>query len=333
MAANPLSTSRRSSRSRVEPAGGAPAATQPTPRPAAGASKNAVARKSAQDATARAPAAIAATPAAGAQLIPIAEIDIPAERSRDLDPEWAEALSAMIAEAGLINAITVMEQSGRYRLITGLHRISACGLLGWKLIPARISNAASDDDAKLEEIVENVGRAELGALDRAHHLHDLMGVYERLHPELRRGGDRKSEAAKDQTAIFAVRSEIAERVGLSERAIRLAVAIWRDLSVASRQRCTGTWLARHQASLQALAALSATMQAKVLDILLADNPRAGTVADALLLARDGRPLTPAERRFASINKSLASLKDAELEAVLSANAERIVETLQRMGRI
>ena len=124
--------------------------------------------------------------------VPLSEIDIPADRARDLDPAWAEALAGMIAERGLINPITVRIVDGRKRLVTGLHRHAAFVLLKREAIPVRISAAASDDEARLEEVMENLGRNELKALDRCHHLYELKQVYEALYPEAKHGGDRKS---------------------------------------------------------------------------------------------------------------------------------------------
>lgn len=293
---------------------------------------NTVASVSSRVATADAPAVTAL--AAGAHLIPLDLIDIPPERSRELDEGWVEVLADLIGEAGLINAITVREaDGGRFLLVTGLHRLSACVVLGWAAIPARISNAASDDDAKLEEIVENIGRNELNALDRAHHLYDLKQVYERLHPETKAGIAGAKAKHGFATEIFSFAAAAAESTKLTERAIRMSVAIWKGLSVASRQRCAGTWLASHQSSLQALSHLAHPFQAKVLDILLADKPEATTVADALTIMNDGRLLTHVEKKFATLNKALSGLKDGELDAVIAVNEERIIASLKRRGRI
>jgi len=263
----------------------------------------------------------------------IAEIDIPADRSRELDNDWVEALAGMITETGLINPITVAPAGARYRLISGLHRLSAFILLDRDEIPCRISTAETDDAAKLEEIVENIGRNELNALDRAHHLYDLKRVYERLHPEAKHGGDRKSADAKNQNEIFAFSKAAADTTGLGRRSIELSVAIWKGLSVASRQRCARSWIASHQSSLQQLSSLTHPIQAKVLDILLADEPQATTVGDALAILKDGRLLTHVEKKFGAINKKLSGLKDEELDVVLAFHEERILAWLKRTGRI
>lgn len=310
-------------------------------------------------------------------VVPLSDIDIPADRARDLDPAWAEALAGMIAERGLINPITVRIVDGRKRLVTGLHRHAAFVLLKREAIPVRISAAASDDEARLEEVMENLGRNELKALDRCHHLYELKQVYEALYPEAKHGGDRKSEirrqklpldpASVDAPEIFGFSAAVAEKVGLSDRAIRLAVKIWKELSVASRQRCAGTWLADHQAGLKQLSEQSPTDQLKVLDLLFAEPPRATNVPDALTIIANGRTLTHVEKkvqavsktlenlpapvaeklasahmdaRLAELQKSIATLSkffgglpDDELDQVVEEHEERIIASLKRRGRI
>ena len=68
------------------------------------------------------------------QYIKLSEIDIPEDRARDLDMDWAQALAFMIAAQGLINPITVRMVNGIPRLVAGLHRYTAFGLLEWNSI-------------------------------------------------------------------------------------------------------------------------------------------------------------------------------------------------------
>ncbi|SCX30614.1 Nucleoid occlusion protein [Agrobacterium sp. DSM 25558] len=309
------------------------------------------------------------------QDIKLSDIDIPANRARDLDEAWAEALSLMIAAHGLINPITVRIVNDRKRLVTGLHRHAAFGLLSWETIPVRISNAASDDEARMEEVIENLGRHELKALDRCHHLFELQQVHEKLYPAAKHGGDRKSEIKRqklpldpEQTKnaeVFGFSASVAENIGLSDRSIRLAVKIWKDLSDVSRKRCAGTWLADHQAGLKQLAEQSSGDQVKVLDILFAQPPKATNVPDALAIITNGRALTHTERKVAAVSKTLKSLpganeivaaqvdariaelqksiatmskflgglKDDELDDVVIEHEDRIIASLKRRGRI
>lgn len=276
-------------------------------------------------------------PAAIYQTIPVALIDVPEDRSRELDAAAAEALAGMITEVGLIKPISVRAApNGRFLLVSGRRRLAAFELLKKFAIPARISAAADDEEAKLEEIIENIGHQALSALDRAHSLYDLKRIYERRYPETRKGGNRGNQHAGGRMRhndILSFSQNAAEKVGLDKRSIERAVAIWKCLSVVSRQRCAGAWIAEHQASLIHLSQLGHAMQAKVLDILLAVRPKATTVPDALAIIEDGRRLTHVEKRFLTINRALSRLEDGELDTVVAMNEERIVASLKRQGSI
>lgn len=226
--------------------------------------------------------------------IPVASIDV-GHRLRQTDPAWVEALAVMIRDQGLLQPVAVVaEKNERYSLVAGAHRLAAVISLGVETIDARVTQAGwiKDQERRLQEILENVARNELNKLDRAANLSELIAVYEELHPEIRHGGDRKSQATRhntqNQVAILAIRSEVAERVGLSDRSIRRAVEIWNGLSADSRKRLPGTPFANDQGGLKILSDLDAAIQKKVLDLLLSEPAGADTLADALMLAEGRR---------------------------------------------
>ena len=266
--------------------------------------------------------------------IKIADISIPQDRARELNDNWVEALAGMIEQSGLLHPITVRKTSDGFSLTIGHHRLAAYILLGRTEIPARLSQATNDDEAKLEEVIENIGRNELNALDRAQHFFELDKAYKALHPELQNGGDRKSEDAKEnQSAIFALRSEILEQVGLSRRSFFNAIAIWKGLSEASKATIQGTWLADHQAGLQQLATEKPAKQKQVCNLLFATPPKATNVTDALTLLEVGRLPTHFEKKYQSINKALTSLKDEELDNVFGVHEAKIMDWLKRTNRV
>ncbi|MCH2165985.1 MAG: hypothetical protein MK098_15270, partial [Marinovum sp.] len=135
-----------------------------------------------------------------------------------------------------------------------------------------------------------------------------------------------------QSEIFSFSQDAAEKVGVSPRAIQLAVALWKGLSASSKAKIRGTWLAAHQSGLTALAKEKAATQAKVLAMIFppeGKQPKATSVADALFILENGRLYTSVERRFANINKTISDLRDEELDAVLLAHEERIMEWVKR----
>ncbi|SDH29625.1 ParB N-terminal domain-containing protein, partial [Roseospirillum parvum] len=194
----------------------------------------------------------------GLNTVALSDVDV-GDRLRAVDEAYAHLLAENIAEVGCLRQpIEVRRLTAKtYRLIAGAHRLRAAELLGWSDIPAFVYQG-SDEAARLREIDENLVRHELNPLDRAVFLAQRKEVYERLHPEAKRGGDRRSEAAADQTDTMSVWSfsrDTAERCGLTDRTIRRAVSIATGLAPDVRRALVGTPLARAQKELLDLARL------------------------------------------------------------------------------
>lgn len=190
--------------------------------------------------------------------IPCQQI-MPGKRLREIDPAWVEVLAGSIAELGLLEPILVRphfaatEESPLYLLVAGAHRLEAAQMAGLETVPCHVSEMGADE-ARLAEIDENLMRQELNALDRAVFLAERKAVYERLNPEAKNGGDRKSGDFSSQT----LRSDrftldAAERCGLSERTIQDAVALANALGQELCAALQGSDLARNAAQLKALA--------------------------------------------------------------------------------
>ena len=278
--------------------------------------------------------------------IDISSISVPDDRARALDMNWVEALALIIESQGLTNAITVRQYNDKILLVSGAHRLAAFKKLGRSTIPARVSSAENDNDAKLEEVMENLGRNELNALDRCHHLYDLKTVYEKLHPETKHGGDRGNQytGAKtgkrqtlpldtEQPELFGFSRRIAEKIGLSDRSIRMAVAIWKGLSVASRRRLENTWIATNQSNLKILSEQTPVNQDKILNLMLVEPVQANSVIDALTIIDNGRLPDGQEKRFQALSNKLSRLTDFEFDIVLKAQAERVIAWAKNSGLI
>lgn len=270
------------------------------------------------------------------------QIEVSSDRAKDFDPAWAEALAAIIAQQGLLHPIRVRLVGEQYRLIAGRTRLEAYRLLNRPDIAATVSDAATDDAARLEEVMENLGRAELIALDRCHHLFELKQVWERMHPAAKNGGGNHGNqhtVASGKTfptgdaEAFGMAQSIAAKVGLSKRAINIAVKIWTDLTPDSRQRLAGTPWAEKQSELVLLSGENPKRQAAILDKLLAQNARVSSVADAIGLLNNGTLFDDVERKFLTANKVFGKLADPVLDRLIAANEERIVASLKRQGRI
>ncbi len=192
----------------------------------------------------------------------------------------------MIAETGLQHPIQVLKTGNSTRLVAGAHRLRAFPILGRADIPAMVYEPETDKpelELRLAEIVENVGRRELSAIDRAASIVELQRVYRDLHGE-RRGGDRKSGKSKAQSLHFwSIGDNIAAKMNLSKRTIFAAAEMYEGLSPASRARVAGSPYAENHVQLRDLSKLDASQQAKALDLMLGEAPKAKRVADALAI--------------------------------------------------
>jgi ParB family chromosome partitioning protein len=93
-------------------------------------------------------------------------------------------LSASINEIGLLQPITITSD---FRLIAGLHRLTACKYLGWQEIEVNVVDYDSEILSELAEIDENLIRNELTQFDKSIQTSRRKEIYEILHPESKHG--------------------------------------------------------------------------------------------------------------------------------------------------
>ena len=109
------------------------------------------------------------------KLLPVSSIQV-AERIRKDNGGLGE-LAGDIREHGLINPITVMEQTeGGYVLIAGLRRLKAMELLGAEEIRATVMTALEADEMLMLEIAENEQRKEFTVSEKLAFAEKLKAV-------------------------------------------------------------------------------------------------------------------------------------------------------------
>lgn len=270
--------------------------------------------------------------------LPLASIEVGTDRARPIDPDVVEALAGSIREQGLMQPIVVHADDEGYHLVAGHHRLEAFRLLGREKIPVNMLGATTADEAKLAEVMENLARHELIALDRCQHLFQLKQVWERLYPETAHGkASPKSPSwplSSDEVEIFGFARANAEKIGLSQTAIKRAVKIWSSLYPTVRTRLRDTALATKQTELKALSEQKINDQIKIMDLITSDeHPEIENVAAALYHLNSGVTPDPLEKRFTAASRTIGALDDAMLDQVLAAHEDRIIASLKRRGRI
>ncbi|WP_455466742.1 ParB/RepB/Spo0J family partition protein [Bartonella sp. B39] len=206
------------------------------------------------------------------------------ERIRPVDDEHAKALAQSMVREGLMNPITVRHtpnaKGGNYTLIAGAHRLRAAELLGYREIDAVVVQA-DKDNAALLEVAENLFRNELSVIDRALFVQTYRELWEKKYGEIQRGGDHGNQYTKDKVAkgnVYPLPNDgdlngkvqslhfakhVADRIGLSKRAVHYLTKISQHLQPELRAVLRGTALADNQAQLLKLAKMEPVAQRRV----------------------------------------------------------------------
>lgn len=269
--------------------------------------------------------------------IPLSLVDISTSRLRRIRPERVEVLAKDMAANGQLQPIVVVEtEDGRFDLDDGALRVAALRSAKAYEVDARVTPIAAlrPEERRLREIMANLDREDFTALENAEALTELKRVYEILHPETRKGGDRGNQhtgGKKSQNEIFSFSQIAAEATGLSRRSIELAVKVWAGLTLVSKERLRGTAIERKQADLRALAEVAPEIQTKALDLLLAQPAEAGSVAEALALAQGIKLDSPEERTFRNVVDHWVRFARPQKRAFVRANRDEIVTILREEG--
>ena len=213
-------------------------------------------------------------------------------RLRPIDSDHAAFIASSIEQKGIIEPLIVRPAGERYKLTAGGHRLAAVKLLGWTELVVGPQVLIRDEDeieARVSEIDENLVRPDLNALDRALFLAERRRLYDEKNGANSHGGDRKSNKFKEETKSQTLRlgfsarfsEQVADRVGLSERAVQLALRIAASLDREALDALRGTRVERNQQELLALIELTADQQraaAKEIASGAAKNVREARVA-------------------------------------------------------
>jgi len=196
----------------------------------------------------------------------ISDIVIPV-RLRAVEEEHAIAIAQSIVEHGLINPITVRStpnaKGGKYTLVAGAHRIRAEQINEEPEIDAMIVEG-DKAEAQLIEITENLFRNELSVLDRAVFVQTYRDVWEGKYGKVEAGrpGNRAnlSQLFADEAEAGSFSLHVADRMGLSRRAVERLNQIAQSLHPDVRAAVRGTPIADNQSALLKIAKMEPQKQ-------------------------------------------------------------------------
>ena len=214
--------------------------------------------------------------------IPIDEITIPKGR-REPDEDRVGSIARSIQTVGLLNPITL---NGDRRLIAGRTRLQAAKKLEWSEIPVRIIDA-DDLHAELAEIVENVERSNLTALEEGQSLKRMKEIYLLLNPETKQTPpkelvQKRWNPPENKSDKMSFVSDTAQKTGKTSRTINRSIAVAEKLTPATQTQIAGTKVADSEAELKRLANLPAKQQEKVARVI--GSGKAKTITEAKKVA-------------------------------------------------
>lgn len=182
-------------------------------------------------------------------------------RLRTPDENKITELADSIKTCGLIHPITIDTE---HFLVAGYHRWSAFKLLGYKTIPAIISDT-SDLYNRLKEIDENLARNEIDHIEISTHIVEREKILEELGVRMPKGGNQYSEGMISTT-------ELAEQLGISNRSYRLKRQP-DNLHPEVKDALSGTDWARNLMDMVKLSREDDAIQLKVKDLLITGKCR------------------------------------------------------------
>ena len=252
-------------------------------------------------------------------------------RLRASNEENIQDIAESIKEIGLINPISI---DAEHNLIAGYHRLQAHKLLGLKEISAIVSTQ-KELKARLQEIDENLKRAELTSIEKSAHIEEREIIFQQLDKMAVKGDNRFSVSGKS------TQKQRANEIGMSRRNYQYHKEL-ENLHPEVRDLLNGTQYASKLMDLVMLAREGDDIQLKVANCLI--TGRSYSIKRALVMEKTkvNRIASPYQEglpdfkeRYGEMPKSIMNMGkplDEGLKTLwdLAANNEELRTTNRKM---
>jgi ParB family transcriptional regulator, chromosome partitioning protein len=251
-------------------------------------------------------------------IVPVDKIRIGGHR-RPVKGEKVKELQESIRTNGLLNPITVDQE---LNLVAGLHRLTACKLLGLETVECHIVNYENSDQARLAEIDENLIRNELEPLERSELWLERDQILERMGVRAKVGDNQYTVKAGEMVSPPLKRTaELAKEVGYSERTFQHGKQIAKCIHPEVKAIIKGSPIAESPTALLKIARAGSKER-----LLAEESQQAGELAQA-----EGDTVESA-RLAELIVSARAQQKELQILAYKSAMAQREAKLALKKGQ-
>ncbi|MFV1933210.1 ParB/RepB/Spo0J family partition protein [Phaeobacter gallaeciensis] len=163
--------------------------------------------------------------------LPVEDIQVE-ERLRTASETAVASIVSSIQEVGsILQPLLVRRVKDGYRLMDGLHRLTAAREAGLVEVPVKVSECTNDQAIRIE-VDANVAGAPLTPLDMAVFLAAHKELYERENPETARGkaGAHGRWDANDKMSLASFTANAAETFGKSQKTMQRLISVGEKLS-------------------------------------------------------------------------------------------------------
>lgn len=166
---------------------------------------------------------------------------------RPLNDQKVAELMESIKANGLLNPITLDQN---LNLVAGLHRLTACKLIGFQKIECRIITCEDKDHARLAEIDENLIRSELDALERSELWLERDRILERMGLRAKVGDNQFTQRGSETLSPPPKTTlELAQEIGYTERTLQYGKQIAKNIVPEVKEMIKGTPIAKSTSAL------------------------------------------------------------------------------------
>jgi ParB family transcriptional regulator, chromosome partitioning protein len=245
----------------------------------------------------------------GIEKIGIDKIKVGPNR-RPVKEHKVSELMESIKASGLLNPITLDQD---LNLIAGLHRLTACKLLGLEQINCNVIICADTSQARLAEIDENLIRSELEALERSELWLERDRILEQMGLRAQRGHNQHTRKAGHATDARPLKTtvELAREAGYTKRTFQQGKQIAKSIVPEVKNLIQGTPIAESPTKLLKLAKAGQ-----------AERERAEKAEIAAQQAQAAQQLTEAEQQAQVAQEARVKQRELQLVALQGLMLDR-----------